>query len=224
MSGSRFVPRNLPFEDLLKVLVEEHSTMKEGLRQVKEAAERRDFERVSEVLNRLDPIFRQHIADEEGQILRLLVKDLGVEGAKEEIRVFQQHRPIYSLMQAVSDLASKKVAELANEQAKRGMSKEEMPPSASSMFLDASVLINFKADEYVAVFGISEDGATVEECGKKVDGTIGHFTDELKQRGIVGAFAGATRAWKFNTYGLSWGQTRYVADAFTEVARKYGVL
>jgi Sep-tRNA:Cys-tRNA synthetase len=50
------------------------------------------------------------------------------------------------------------------------------------------------------------------------------FTDELKQRGIVGTFAGATRAWKLNTYGLSWGQTRYVADTFAEVARKYGLL
>jgi len=50
------------------------------------------------------------------------------------------------------------------------------------------------------------------------------FSDELKQRGIVGAFAGATRAWKFNTYGLSWDQTRYVADAFQEIAGKYGLL
>jgi len=50
------------------------------------------------------------------------------------------------------------------------------------------------------------------------------FSDELKQRGIVGAFAGATRAWKFNTYGLSWGQTRYVADAFKEIAQKYGLV
>ncbi|MGA2884125.1 MAG: O-phospho-L-seryl-tRNA:Cys-tRNA synthase [Halobacteriota archaeon] len=50
------------------------------------------------------------------------------------------------------------------------------------------------------------------------------FSDELKQRGIVGAFSGATRAWKFNTYGLSWDQIRYVADAFKEIAGKYGLL
>ena len=49
------------------------------------------------------------------------------------------------------------------------------------------------------------------------------FSDELKQRGIVGAFSGATRAWKLNTYGLSWDQIRYVADAFKEVAGKYGL-
>ena len=53
----------------------------------------------------------------------------------------------------------------------------------------------------------------------------GYFlSDELKQRGIVGAFSGATRAWKLNTYGLSWDQIRYVADAFKEIAGKYGLL
>jgi len=50
------------------------------------------------------------------------------------------------------------------------------------------------------------------------------LSDELKQRGIVGAFSGATRAWKLNTYGLSWNQIRYVADAFKEIAGNYGLL
>jgi len=49
------------------------------------------------------------------------------------------------------------------------------------------------------------------------------LSDELKQRGIVGAFSGATRAWKLNTYGLSWGQIRYLADAFKEIAGRYGL-
>jgi len=50
------------------------------------------------------------------------------------------------------------------------------------------------------------------------------FSDELKQRGIVGEFAGATRTWKLNTYGLTWNQTGYVADSFKEIAEKYGLL
>ena len=49
------------------------------------------------------------------------------------------------------------------------------------------------------------------------------LSDELKQRGIVGAFSGATRAWKLNTYGLSWDRIRYVADAFKEIAGNYGL-
>ncbi len=50
------------------------------------------------------------------------------------------------------------------------------------------------------------------------------FSDELKKRGIVGVFAGATRSWKLNTYGLSWDRTRYVADAFKDIAAKYELL
>jgi len=48
-----------------------------------------------------------------------------------------------------------------------------------------------------------------------------YFSDELAERGIVGEFAGATRTWKLNTYGLSWKQVRYLAEAFQEIAAKY---
>jgi Sep-tRNA:Cys-tRNA synthetase len=47
------------------------------------------------------------------------------------------------------------------------------------------------------------------------------FSDELKDRGIIGEFAGATRTWKLNTYGLTWDQVKYAADAFLEIASKY---
>jgi len=47
------------------------------------------------------------------------------------------------------------------------------------------------------------------------------LSDELSSRGIVGEFAGATRVWKLNTYGLSWEKVRYVADTFQEIADKY---
>lgn len=50
-----------------------------------------------------------------------------------------------------------------------------------------------------------------------------YLSDELSSRGIVGEFAGATRAWKLNTYGLSEKKVRYLADAFEEVAEKYGL-
>jgi len=47
------------------------------------------------------------------------------------------------------------------------------------------------------------------------------FSDELSSRGIVGEFAGATRTWKLNTYGLTEEQIRYLGDAFREIAEKY---
>lgn len=47
------------------------------------------------------------------------------------------------------------------------------------------------------------------------------FSDELKERGIIGEFAGATRTWKLNTYGLNWEQIKYISDAFIGIAEKY---
>ncbi|MDP2217737.1 MAG: O-phospho-L-seryl-tRNA:Cys-tRNA synthase [Methanolobus sp.] len=47
------------------------------------------------------------------------------------------------------------------------------------------------------------------------------LSDELSKRGIAGEFAGATRMWKLNTYGLSWEKMRYLADSFQEIAEKY---
>jgi len=90
--------------------------MKEGLLRIGEAADREDFTELSRTLKQLDAIFRQHIVDEEAQILRLLVGELGRKGAAEEIRVFQQHRPIYRLMQKISKFASMPAAELHQSQ------------------------------------------------------------------------------------------------------------
>jgi len=49
------------------------------------------------------------------------------------------------------------------------------------------------------------------------------LSDELSAHGIVGEFAGATRTWKLNTYGLSEKQVRYLADVFTGIAEKYEI-
>jgi hypothetical protein len=117
VSAARILPRDLPIEGLIRTLIEEHRRMRELLRLAKEATDKGDFEAVSRDLKLLDPIFKQHIADEEAQILRLLIGELGRKGAEEEIRIFQQHRPIYRLMQAVSELASEEAMDLGSEQA-----------------------------------------------------------------------------------------------------------
>src|SRR5882724_5286849 len=71
-----------------------------------------------------------------------------------------------------------------NERAKRVLTREEMPPSATSMFVEASVLMNVKADEYVAVFGITQEGSTLAECLQKMDSTVQNFSSDLKPIGI----------------------------------------
>ena len=59
-----------------------------------------------------------------------------------------------------------------------------MPPTGTSMFVEADVLMNVKADEYVAVFGVSREAETVEECGKKMDAAVKEFSEALKPLGV----------------------------------------
>jgi uncharacterized protein YggE len=44
--------------------------------------------------------------------------------------------------------------------------------------------MNVKADEHVAVFGIAEDGTTVEEVNQKMDATVKEFAEALKALNI----------------------------------------
>lgn len=72
------------------------------------------------------------------------------------------------------------------ERAKRLLAESEKPPTGASMFLDAAVLMNVKADEYVAVFALAQEAATVAECNQKMDASIKDFTAAVKPLGIAG--------------------------------------
>ena len=71
-----------------------------------------------------------------------------------------------------------------NERSKRALTQVEMPPSATTMFVEASVLMNVKADEYVAIFGVNQECATVPECNQQMDATVAGFGGELQRLGI----------------------------------------
>jgi Arc/MetJ-type ribon-helix-helix transcriptional regulator len=108
--------RKMEFEELISVLIAEHAEMKRGLAEIKQAVSKGDFPSASRVLRELDRLFRQHIADEEAQVLRLLIDAYGVKGAEDAITVFRQHRPIYDLMEEVKKLASLSPQELASSE------------------------------------------------------------------------------------------------------------
>jgi hemerythrin-like domain-containing protein len=108
--------RKMEFDDLISVLVEEHAKMKRDLEEVRLAVSRKDFPSASRILKGLDDLFKQHIADEEAQVLRLLIEAYGVEGSDDAIRVFRQHRPIYDLMMEVEKLASLPPEVLASDE------------------------------------------------------------------------------------------------------------
>ena len=70
------------------------------------------------------------------------------------------------------------------EMMKRQLSWEMMPPSDSSMFVDANILINVKADEFVATFGVAEEADTADACRVKMGATIAGFAAALRDAGV----------------------------------------
>ncbi|MGD0081317.1 MAG: O-phospho-L-seryl-tRNA:Cys-tRNA synthase [Methanoregula sp.] len=61
---------------------------------------------------------------------------------------------------------------------------------------------------------------TVAETHKK----RGYYLlSALEEKGITGVIPGATKVWKFNTYGTTRVQAGYLADAFTAIARENGL-
>lgn len=73
-----------------------------------------------------------------------------------------------------------KARAFADVRAGEKLGKEELPPTQTAMFVEAKVLMNVKADEYVAVFGVAEDGATVQEAHEKVDAVVKQFLGSIK--------------------------------------------
>jgi Sep-tRNA:Cys-tRNA synthetase len=50
-----------------------------------------------------------------------------------------------------------------------------------------------------------------------------YFSSALEERGITGVIPGATRVWKFNTYGMTAKQAAHLAAAFVDIARENGI-
>jgi Sep-tRNA:Cys-tRNA synthetase len=50
------------------------------------------------------------------------------------------------------------------------------------------------------------------------------FSSALKEKGIAGIIPGATKVWKFNTYGMTDSQADYLAAAFRDIARESGIV
>jgi uncharacterized protein YggE len=99
------------------------------------------------------------------------------------IVLFAGSSPCYAQVSgniAYSQAGGKAKAE-QNERAKRLLTKDELPPSGTSTFIEASALMNVKADEYVAIFGVAREGESVEECSRKMEATIREFSDALAE-------------------------------------------
>jgi uncharacterized protein YggE len=91
------------------------------------------------------------------------------------------------------------------EQAQRSLrilTAQDLPPS-NSMFVEAAVLMNVKADEYVAVFAIAEEGTTVQEANVKMAATVKAFRDALRALHVQDADIYVDHIAQPKTYGFS---------------------
>ena len=91
------------------------------------------------------------------------------------------------------------------EQANRVLAEQDQPPPHTS-FVAANVLMNVKADEFIAVFGIAEEGETVPECNRKMDDVVKKFSDALaalkvEKADIFVDFISQTRTYSFEIVG-----------------------
>lgn len=69
----------------------------------------------------------------------------------------------------------------AHELAKRSV------PFGEGRFIDASVLMNVKPDEYIAVFGISQEGETLDQAQAAMEETVGDFLVSLRELKVATA-------------------------------------
>ena len=70
------------------------------------------------------------------------------------------------------------------ERNKRALSTQELPPTGTTTFVEASVLMNVSPDEYVAIFAVERDASMVDECGKSMEATLKVFTADIKALGV----------------------------------------
>jgi uncharacterized protein YggE len=56
--------------------------------------------------------------------------------------------------------------------------------SVHSSFIEANVLMNVKADEYLAVFGVAQEGVTLLDGNKKIDAQVNDFLNALQGLGV----------------------------------------
>ncbi len=91
-------PRSLELPELIKILLEEHRSVRALLLKIHHLiSEGRDKE-VAEALKDFKPYLDQHIIDEEATILKILLEAYGRQGAENAVKVFQQHREIHQLI------------------------------------------------------------------------------------------------------------------------------
>ena len=125
------VARQLEVKELIPVLTKEHQQFRKCLAGLNDALTKGDYSNGAELVSEFDNSTLQHIVDEENVLLKLFIDAYGREGADDAIKVFQQHRTMHKLADAISKKALTSPKELSS-----------MPSDFEKL-----VLSHFKAEE-----------------------------------------------------------------------------
>ena len=72
-----------------------------------------------------------------------------------------------------------------HEAVQRHIAKDDQPPTSTTSFIEANVLLNEKAAEYVVTFGLVAEGKTVEECSQRMENTVKEIRDGLRKLAVA---------------------------------------
>ena len=106
--------RQLEVKELITVLTKEHQQLRQRLVDFSDVLAKGNYSRGAELVSEFDNSTLQHIVDEENVLLKLFIDAYGREGAKDAIKVFQQHRTMHKLADAISKTALTSPKELGS--------------------------------------------------------------------------------------------------------------
>jgi hemerythrin-like domain-containing protein len=111
---SRVVARRLELKELISLLSHEHQEQRKRLADLADVLAKKNYPRVARLVIEFDNSSIQHIVDEENVLLKLFIDAYGRKGADDAIKVFQQHRTMHKLADAISKHALTKPEDLGS--------------------------------------------------------------------------------------------------------------
>ena len=99
----KIAPRPLELDRLVSTLIAEHGQIRRQIDDIGATLKAGKLVRAGDLLDGLDRSLRQHIVDEEAQVLKRLISARGRDGADSDIKTMQQHRRIHRQIQAVQE-------------------------------------------------------------------------------------------------------------------------
>ena len=106
--------RQLELKELITVLTKEHEELRKRLANLNDALAKGDYSNGAHLVSEFDNSTLQHIVDEENVLLKLFIDAYGRDGADDAIKVFQQHRTMHKLADAISKTALTSPKELGS--------------------------------------------------------------------------------------------------------------